>query len=151
MQKLPLTLSLSSKAYTAYLNGGTNPQKKNAKEDITILTKSEFFNFLSLAIAGWIIFGIILSFLYEAYPWLKGRRPFIDSFHCAFNIINYYLLANKKRECWLFSFAGHVAYAYLFITGQKGFAFKYVGYLILSVRGYYKWDKAYKKSIGKTS
>ena len=115
-----------------------------------MLTLHETLFFVGLTIVGAWVFGYILAYSYLAWPSLKGASPYKDSIHTFCSIINYYLLAQKKREAWLFSLAGQVVYAYLFAKGLEPFAFKYVGYIFLSLRGFYQWHQAYKKDATQT-
>lgn len=150
--KIILDLILILKSGYVLYKWGYKPKKQQVYEqDITTLSTNEFVFFLFVALIGWLFFGITLQFFYNTFSWINGRSPFIDAFHTSFAIINYYLLAQKKRESWLFSLAGQVAFAYLFIMGVKPFAIKYIGYIFLSLRGYYQWGIYAKKRASKTS
>ena len=149
--KIMLDCVLILKSSYGLYKWGFRSKKRSSQQEITILTKEALLEFVAIALLGWLLVGSLLYWLYNAYPALKGKRPFIDGFHASFTVINYYLLAQKKRESWLFCLAAQIAYAYLFITGVKPFALKYLGYIFLSLRGLHQWDKNYQKSVGKSA
>ncbi|MEM7362167.1 MAG: nicotinamide riboside transporter PnuC [Bacteroidota bacterium] len=149
--KIILDCVLIMKSSYGLYKWGFRSKKSSSQKEITILTKDSLLMFFLIALTGWVLSGSLLYILYQTYPALKGKSPFIDGFHASFAVVNYYLLAQKKRESWLFSFAAHISYAYLFIMGAKPFAIKYIGYLCLSLRGLDQWDKNYKKNAGKSA
>lgn len=148
--KITLDLILIIKSGYALYKWGYQPKKTRIKQNISALTMTELLFFTGLAIIGSLLIGFILNYSYLVWPSLQGQNSYKDGFHTACSIINYYLLAQKKREAWLFSLAGQVVYAYLFATGLEPFAFKYIGYTFLSMRGFYKWHQAYRKNKAQT-
>ena len=143
--KLILDYILMIKSAYAFSTWDRKPKKKRDAQHISALRPKELLLFCFLVIVGWLCFGYILAYAYSKWPSLEGKKPYKDSFHAACSIVNYYLLAHKKREAWLFSLAGQIVYVTLFIKWKEPFAVKYLGYIFLSIRGFYKWHQAYKK------
>ena len=147
--KCALDLLLIGKSGYGLYRWGYRSNRKAKKDKITTLLPINMLFYTCMALTIWLVLGYALDWAYMTWPKVQGKSPYIDSFHFAGSLINYYLLAHKKREAWIFSLGGQVAYAYLFATGLQPFAFKYVGYTILSIRGFYKWHKAAKANQAK--
>lgn len=115
--------------------GGT--KKANQPVRVTTLRPALFLGIYALAI----VIALGLGFVYSRYT--AQKKPYLDGLHAVMSLLNYYFLAKKKREAWLFSLTGQIAYIYVCYDQKMIFLLKYILYTILSMRGFYRWHKAY--------
>lgn len=140
--KCTLDLILIIKSFYGWYRWGAKVKnKKSIEPKVTALSVEEIFGFSALGLIGMVVLG----FVYGRY--LNSSLAYEDGLHASMSLINYYLLAQKKREAWLFSLVGQLVYIHVCYTKGMLFFFKYVLYVFLSIRGFYKWHQAYEKNI----
>ena len=128
--------------------------KKNKKKlRVTRVPLFEYILLFVLGIAGGILLGDLFAY------WVPGsKKPYYDGFHTLFVMITYILLAEKKREAWLFWSVANITYIALFWGDvvdklhSKGalesaqLLCKYVGYIFLGLHGLLKWHRAMQRN-----
>ena len=139
--KCTLDLILIGKSFYGWYAWGAKKDSKDKKPlSVTALSWQAFFIYY----VGSIVAGLLLGYIYGHY--LKADKSYLDGLHATMSIINYYLLAKRKREAWLFCLTGQVLYIHVCYTKGMFFFFKYLVYAVLSIRGLYQWDQTYKLS-----
>ena len=137
--KCTLDVLLMGNSLYGWYQWGQEGKKRRRPKEVTTLSVSMFLSYYVLGIAG----AVVLGFVYDRY--LQADKPYMDGLHATMSLLNYYLLARKKREAWLFCLTGQIVYIYVCYEKGMLFLWKYILYSLLSMRGFWRWHQAYKQ------
>lgn len=106
--------------------------------------ENEFVENMNLANNIKILFSIILTTLlfFTISHYYNGNIPIIDSLTTSLSIHAMYLLSKSKIESWILWIIADILYIYFFILNDLYLSSGlYTTFLLLSIYGYYKWNK----------
>ena len=85
----------------------------------------------------------IITYIFSRYT--TAALPFLDAPITVFSIYATFLTAQKKLESWMYWFFINAASIYLYFQRDlKTTALLFFLYCLMSVYGFYKWNKLYK-------
>jgi nicotinamide mononucleotide transporter len=121
-----------------------NKKSNNNEFNLKITTNSILQNSKFSFAFG--LFSFLLGFIFSKYT--SAAMPYLDAPITVFSIYATFLTAQKKLESWIYWFFINLASIYLYFQRDlKTTALLFFVYCLMSVYGFYNWNKKYKISI----
>jgi len=115
---------------------------------VTVLSVKELTVYISISIVLIFLLGSFMKQVHIYFPTVfpkPAAYPYSDAFTTVFSLAATVLMANKKRECWLFWIAVNtVATIVYFKRGIYLVGIEYIIFWMIATRGYLNWNSIYK-------